>query len=109
MRHGFGASGSDGGAARRSKFAHVSGMGTLDDGWTIEIVSGLEEARLIHLGLVSAGRARREERPGWWISEAAVANHAVPERTTPRYGEPALGAVRLTGEFLQHRSARKGD
>jgi len=31
-------------------------MGTLDTGWTIEIVSGLEEARLIHLGLVSAGR-----------------------------------------------------
>src|ERR1700683_1911952 len=25
-------------------------------GWTIEIISGLEEARLIHLGIVSAGR-----------------------------------------------------
>src|ERR1700683_4834348 len=25
-------------------------------GWTIEIISGLEEARLIHLGMISAGR-----------------------------------------------------
>ena len=78
-------------------------------GWTIEIISGLEEARLIHLGVVSTGR---------------IAAHSVLlvdlgggscELTLSRDGQLRdtislpLGAVRLTGEFLHHDPPRKNE
>jgi len=78
-------------------------------GWTIEIISGLEEARLIHLGVVSTGR---------------MAAHSVLlvdlgggscELTLSRDGQIRdtvslpLGAVRLTGEFLHHDPPRKNE
>jgi len=78
-------------------------------GWTIEIISGLEEARLIHLGVVSTGR---------------MAAHSVLlvdlgggscELTLSRDGQLRdtislpLGAVRLTGEFLHHDPPRKNE
>jgi exopolyphosphatase/guanosine-5'-triphosphate,3'-diphosphate pyrophosphatase len=78
-------------------------------GWTIEIISGLEEARLIHLGVVSTGR---------------LAAHSVLlvdlgggscELTLSRDGQLRdtvslpLGAVRLTGEFLHHDPPRKNE
>jgi exopolyphosphatase/guanosine-5'-triphosphate,3'-diphosphate pyrophosphatase len=78
-------------------------------GWTIEIISGLEEARLIHLGIVSAGR----------IAAGSVLLVDVGggscELTLSREGQLRdtvslpLGAVRLTGEFLQHDPPRKGE
>jgi exopolyphosphatase / guanosine-5'-triphosphate,3'-diphosphate pyrophosphatase len=42
-------------------------------GWTIEIISGLEEARLIHLGILASGRMDATAFC-WWTSAAAVAN-----------------------------------
>ena len=78
-------------------------------GWTIEIISGLEEARPIHLGVVSTGR---------------MAAHSVLlvdlgggscELTLSRDGQLRdtislpLGAVRLTGEFLHHDPPRKNE
>src|SRR5579872_700906 len=76
-------------------------------GWTVEIISGLEEARLIHLGLVS--NARTDNRPTLMIDlgggscELTVSHggHIRDAVSLP------LGAVRLTDEFLRHRSEER--
>ncbi len=78
-------------------------------GWTIEIVSGLEEARLIHLGIVSASR------PGARSVLLVDLGGGSCELTLSRDGHLRdtvslpLGAVRLTGEFLQHDPPRKSE
>ena len=78
-------------------------------GWTIEIISGLEEARLIHLGIVStrrlgAGSVLMVDLGGGscelTLSRSGKLLHTV---SLP------LGAVRLTGEFLQHDPPRKSE
>lgn len=78
-------------------------------GWTIEIISGLEEARLIHLGIVSAGRlgARRvlllDLGGGSCEVTLSRGGHLLDTVSLP------LGAVRLTGEFLKHDPPRKNE
>lgn len=78
-------------------------------GWTVEIISGLEEARLIHLGLVS--NLRVDNSPtlmmdlGGGSCELTVSagGHIRDLVSMP------LGAVRLTDEFLRHDPPRKGE
>jgi len=78
-------------------------------GWTVEIISGLEEARLIHLGLVS--NLRSDSSPtlmmdlGGGSCELTVSasGHIRDLVSMP------LGAVRLTDEFLRHDPPRKGE
>jgi exopolyphosphatase/guanosine-5'-triphosphate,3'-diphosphate pyrophosphatase len=78
-------------------------------GWRVEIVSGVEEARLIHLGLVSGPRI--DNAPilmmdlGGGSCELTVsqAGHIRDAVSLP------LGAVRLTNEFLRHDPSRKGE
>ena len=78
-------------------------------GWRVEIVSGLEEARLIHLGLVSGARVDRFPTLmidlGGGSCELTVshAGHIRDAVSLP------LGAVRLTDEFLLHDPSRKGE
>ena len=78
-------------------------------GWTIEIISGLEEARLIHLGIISAARL------GAHSVLLVDLGGGSCELTLSREGQLRdtvslpLGAVRLTGEFLQHDPPRKGE
>src|ERR1022692_2054937 len=78
-------------------------------GWTIEIVSGLEEARLIHLGIISASRL------GAHSVLLVDLGGGSCELTLSRDGQLRdtvslpLGAVRLTGEFLQHDPPRKSE
>jgi exopolyphosphatase/guanosine-5'-triphosphate,3'-diphosphate pyrophosphatase len=78
-------------------------------GWTVEIISGLEEARLIHLGLIS--NLRIDSRPtlmmdlGGGSCELTVSAHGHIRETVSL----PLGAVRLTDEFLRHDPARKGE
>ena len=78
-------------------------------GWTIEIISGLEEARLIHLGIVSAGRL------GAHSVLLVDLGGGSCELTLSREGQLRdtvslpLGAVRLTGEFLHHDPPRKSE
>jgi exopolyphosphatase/guanosine-5'-triphosphate,3'-diphosphate pyrophosphatase len=78
-------------------------------GWSIEIISGLEEARLIHLGIVSAGRLGAQSvllvDLGGGSCELTLSRQA---RLRDTVSLP-LGAVRLTGEFLQHDPPRKGE
>lgn len=78
-------------------------------GWTIEIISGLEEARLIHLGLISAGRLGAHNVLLMDLGGGSC------ELTLSRDGKLRdtvslpLGAVRLTGEFLHHDPPRKSE
>jgi len=78
-------------------------------GWWVEIVSGVEEARLIHLGLVAGSRV--DAAPtlmmdlGGGSCELTVSHqgHIRDAVSLP------LGAVRLTNEFLRHDPVRKGE
>ena len=78
-------------------------------GWKVEIISGVEEARLIHLGLVSSPRV--DASPTLMIDlgggscELTVSSRGHIRET---FSLP-LGAVRLTDEFLRHDPPRKGE
>jgi len=78
-------------------------------GWRVEIVSGIEEARLIHLGLTSGARIDRLPALmmdlGGGSCELTVSHrgHIRDAVSLP------LGAVRLTNEFLGHDPVRKGE
>ena len=78
-------------------------------GWRVEVVSGLEEARLIHLGLVSSPRLDRFPTLmidlGGGSCELTISQggHIRDAVSLP------LGAVRLTDEFLRHDPVRKGE
>ncbi|MGH9512972.1 MAG: Ppx/GppA phosphatase family protein [Terriglobales bacterium] len=76
-------------------------------GWKVEIISGLEEARLIHLGLVSLTRVNASPAlmmdlgGGSCELTISVDGHIRDTVSLP------LGAVRLTNEFLRHDPPRK--
>jgi exopolyphosphatase/guanosine-5'-triphosphate,3'-diphosphate pyrophosphatase len=78
-------------------------------GWRVEIISGVEEARLIHLGLISGPRVDRAPTLmldlGGGSCELTVTQggHIRDAVSLP------LGAVRLTNEFLNHDPPRKGE
>jgi len=78
-------------------------------GWDVEIISVLEEARLIHLGLVS--NLRVDSSPALMIDlgggscELTISGHGQIRDTVSL----PLGAVRLTDEFLRHDPPRKGE
>ena len=78
-------------------------------GWTVEIISGLEEARLIHLGIVSSSRVGAESALlvdlGGGSCELTVSRKGQIRETVSL----PLGAVRLTGEFLKHDPPRKSE
>jgi exopolyphosphatase/guanosine-5'-triphosphate,3'-diphosphate pyrophosphatase len=78
-------------------------------GWTIEVISGLEEARLIHLGIVSHTRLGSSSvllvDLGGGSCELTLsrAGHIRDTVSLP------LGAVRLTDAFLKHDPPRKSE
>src|SRR5580700_550652 len=78
-------------------------------GWKVEIISGLEEARLIHLGLVSTLRV--DSSPvlmvdlGGGSCELTISSEGHIRNTVSL----PLGAVRLTNEFLRHDPPRKSE
>ena len=78
-------------------------------GWNVDVISGLEEARLIHLGLVSSMRISASRLLmvdlGGGSCELTISdeNHIRSTISLP------LGAVRLTNEFLQHDPPRKSE
>src|SRR5262249_48938047 len=71
-------------------------------GWRMEVISGLEEGRLIHLGVLSSTRVRARRLLlldlGGGSCELTVSSrsHIQSMVSLP------LGAVRLTQEFLHH-------
>jgi len=78
-------------------------------GWRVEIISGVEEARLIHLGLVTSPRVDRAPTLmmdlGGGSCELTVSQGG---RIRDAVSLP-LGAVRLTNEFLLHDPPRKSE
>jgi exopolyphosphatase/guanosine-5'-triphosphate,3'-diphosphate pyrophosphatase len=78
-------------------------------GWRVEIISGLEEARLIHLGLTSSLRVNSSPALmidlGGGSCELTVSNKGHIRETVSL----PLGAVRLTNEFLHHDPPRKSE
>jgi exopolyphosphatase/guanosine-5'-triphosphate,3'-diphosphate pyrophosphatase len=75
-------------------------------GWDVEIISGLEEARLIHLGLISTLRVNSSPvlmaDLGGGSCELTVSSEGHIRNTVSL----PLGAVRLTNEFLRHDPPR---
>lgn len=78
-------------------------------GWRVEIISGLEEGRLIHLGLVSSAKVNSlpvlmiDLGGGSCELTISAGGHIRETVSLP------LGAVRLTNEFLQHDPPRKSE
>ena len=76
-------------------------------GWRVEIISGVEEARLIHLGLTSTMRVNSSSvlmiDLGGGSCELTVSNKGHIRETVSL----PLGAVRLTNDFLHHDPPRK--
>lgn len=78
-------------------------------GWNVEVISGLEEARLIHLGLVSSLRVNSSSvlmmDLGGGSCELTISTGGHIRSTVSL----PLGAVRLTNEFLHHDPPRKSE
>src|SRR5947208_10487239 len=78
-------------------------------GWRVEIISGLEEARLIHLGLTSSLRVNSSSvlmiDLGGGSCELTVSNKGHIRETVSL----PLGAVRLTNDFLHDDPPRKAE
>src|SRR4051812_11119069 len=76
-------------------------------GWKVEVISGLEEGRLIHLGVVTNARIAAKRTLlvdlGGGSCELTLSSGS---RIMQMYSLP-LGAVRLTGDFLQHDPPKK--
>ncbi|HEX8874879.1 MAG TPA: Ppx/GppA phosphatase family protein [Nitrosospira sp.] len=78
-------------------------------GWSVNVISGLEEARLIHLGLVSAMKIGAapvlmiDLGGGSCELTISVGGHIRETVSLP------LGAVRLTNEFLHQDPPRKSE
>ena len=78
-------------------------------GWNVEIISGLEEARLIHLGLTSSLRVNPSSQLmidlGGGSCELTISKKGHIQETVSL----PLGAVRLTNDFLHHDPPRKAE
>jgi exopolyphosphatase/guanosine-5'-triphosphate,3'-diphosphate pyrophosphatase len=78
-------------------------------GWKVDIISGLEEARLIHLGLVSNVQVRSSSALlidlGGGSCELTLSQKGHIQTTASL----PLGAVRLTNEFLHQDPPKKSE
>jgi len=78
-------------------------------GWNVEVITGLEEARLIHLGILSSLRLPKSPvllvdlGGGSCELTVSVKGHIRETVSLP------LGAVRLTREFLEHDPPKKSE
>ncbi|HET7871953.1 MAG TPA: Ppx/GppA phosphatase family protein [Terriglobales bacterium] len=78
-------------------------------GWNVEVISGLEEGRLIHLGVIASMKARPARMLlidlGGGSCELTLSErgHVRELVSLP------LGAVRLTQEFIQHDPPQKAE
>jgi len=89
----------------RNKLAFMNWV-HMRTGWTVEVISGIEEARLIHLGLVSNLRSAASPLLlidlGGGSCELTISARGHIRETVSL----PLGALRLTGDFLHHDPPR---
>lgn len=78
-------------------------------GWRVEVISGVEEARLIHLGLVSGPRVDNFPTLMMDLGGGSCELTVSQGRRIRGAVSLPLGAVRLTNEFLRHDPPRKGE
>jgi len=78
-------------------------------GWDVEVISGLEEARLIHLGLVSSLRVNSSPVLMMDLGGGSCELTTSSEGHIRSTASLPLGAVRLTNEFLHHDPPRKSE
>src|SRR5215813_4584370 len=78
-------------------------------GWKVEIISGVEEARLIHLGLVSSLRVSASPVLMMDLGGGSCELTISVKRHIRETVSLPLGAVRLTNEFLRHDPPRKSE
>jgi len=78
-------------------------------GWNLEVISGLEEARLIHLGILENLRGVRSPMLlmdlGGGSCELTISSRGHIAQTVSL----PVGAVRLTQEFLRHDPPKKNE
>ncbi len=74
-----------------------------ETGWDVEIISGLEEARLIHRGVMGEPGTQGQMPPDRrWRRQ--LRDHALRAPTHPRNGEPAVGRGALDQGISSRRS-----
>jgi exopolyphosphatase/guanosine-5'-triphosphate,3'-diphosphate pyrophosphatase len=78
-------------------------------GWDVAIISGVEEARLIHLGLVSKIRVAASPTLMMDLGGGSCELTLSAEGHIRSTVSLPLGAVRLTNEFLHHDPPRKSE
>jgi exopolyphosphatase / guanosine-5'-triphosphate,3'-diphosphate pyrophosphatase len=76
-------------------------------GWRVEIISGLEEGRLIHLAVMSATRSAGQRVLLLDLGGGSCEITLSAEGQIKQMFSLPIGAVRLTQEFLQHDPPKK--
>ncbi len=78
-------------------------------GWTVEVISGLEEGRLIHLGVVTNLRSSQRKSLLIDLGGGSCELTLSVDRQIRDIVSLPLGAVRLTKEFLHHDPPKKSE
>ncbi len=78
-------------------------------GWTVEVISGLEEGRLIHLGVVTNIRSSSGKVLLFDLGGGSCELTLSIDRQIRDIVSLPLGAVRLTNEFLRHDPPKKSE
>lgn len=76
-------------------------------GWRIEVISGLEEGRLIHLGIISNTRVSGHSMLLFDLGGGSCELTVSSDRQIKDIVSLPLGAVRLTKDFLLHDPPKK--
>ena len=76
-------------------------------GWNVEIITGLEEGRLIHLGLLAGSRVQARNLLMIDLGGGSCELTLSIDRHIRSMVSLPIGAVRLTEEFLAHDPAKK--
>jgi len=78
-------------------------------GWNVEVISGVEEGRLIHLGVVASMRARPHKMLLIDLGGGSCELTLSQKGHVKEIVSLPLGAVRLTQEFIRHDPPEKDE
>jgi exopolyphosphatase/guanosine-5'-triphosphate,3'-diphosphate pyrophosphatase len=78
-------------------------------GWRLEVITGLEEGRLIHLGVISNANIRARKLMLMDLGGGSCELTLSDRQHIKEMVSLPLGAVRLTQEFLRHDPPKSGE